>query len=617
MEFKSNYDVVILDSGVDTAHPDLRAFSDIDCVALDAQTSVPVRDAGDVFGHATAIAGIIKREKPKASILSLRIFEKKDGFPKSSEEKLLQALSFIDRNLSVKVINMSFDVAEPMCMRELTQITRRLADRGVIMVAALKNSGGITFPAALEWVIGVSIDDICPISQPLNSRDDTVINMVAPPRLLRVAWQNGSHKYVRGSSFVCANVTAQALSFIEEGRSGYREVLAAFREKFPPITQELSAATGQTANEKPAFTIKKAAAFPFNKEMHSVVRYADELTFELVDVYDVRQTFQLGMDTNEVLKQACPQNFTIKNIDDVDWDSFDTLILGCVSQLIGLFRRTDWIKKIIADALAHSKNIFSFENISYLTEEKTNRIYYPSITKENVPKYRDSRLFRTAVPIVGVFGTQSQQGKFTLQMLLRREFKKLDCVIGQIGTEPHSLLFGCDYVFANGFNAVIEIDNRDQTLYLNDLLRRTCEKLPDIILTGTQKGLVPAVFNNMRFYSRQNYAFLDGIKPDYAILTVSVTDSVDYIKRSVGFLADLSCTKTLALVLFPVSSVDEKMEEFKQRRILSQAEYETFRDKVNAELDLPVLFLNDEHLGEKLMQILLEKLTKTPETADR
>ena len=144
---------------------------------------------------------------------------------------------------------------------------------------------------------------------------------------------------------------------------------------------------------------------------------------------------------------------------------------------------------------------------------------------------------------------------------------------------------------------------------MNDLLFRTCEKLPDIIITGTQKGLLPKTFNNVFHYTPQNYAFLDGIKPDYAILTVSVTDTVEYIRRNIAFLSAFSKTQTLALVLFPVCMLDENNEPGTKKRVLREAEYEAFRDKINAEIDIPVLFLNNMCLGDRLMQIILAQIT--------
>lgn len=608
MEFKKTYDVIVLDSGTDRSHPALAGFADIDCAAFDAETGTLVETDTDIYGHGTAVTFLIKQRVPDASVLSIRIFDLEDGHPVSTEEKLLQALVFIEENVGAKVINMSFDVAEPLCMRELTEITKKLADRGTVLVAAFSNNGGYAYPAALEDVIGVAVKAMRPLDFPFGFIDDEIINVECAPTTYRVPWLNGTYQYSDGSSFACAVVAAEALAFVRAGHTGLREVLACFREKYPPVGEAAVSEAVRTKNERPQFAIRKAAAFPFNKEMHSVVRYADMLPFALVDVYDIKQAFRIGRTTNEILHISAEKNYTVKNVKNIDWDSFDTLILGCVYELMKIFHRTDFIRDLIAQALEHGKNIFAFEDISPFTE-KTDRIYYPCVTKENTPPRRNDMLFRTAIPVLGVFGTDSQQGKFTVQMLLRKEFQKLGCKVGQIGTEPHALLFGMDHVYANGYNANVSLNTQEQVMYVNDLLRRTCKKLPDIVITGTQKGLVPPIHTNLRHYSVTNYAFLDGMKPDYAVLTVCYTDPTAFIRRNLEFLSALSQTKTLALVLFPVCFVDKNMKSLPEGRTIDEADYEAFRDKVNAELDVPVLFLNDPAFSGKLMELLLAEMT--------
>ena len=74
--------------------------------------------------------------------------------------------------------------------------------------------------------------------------------------------------------------------------------------------------------------IKRAAIFPFNKEMHSLIRYHHLLSFELVDVYDVKYSFTVGASTSFLMNDMSVKNYIIKNISEVDWDSFDTLIVG-------------------------------------------------------------------------------------------------------------------------------------------------------------------------------------------------------------------------------------------------------------------------------------------------
>lgn len=62
------------------------------------------------------------------------------------------------------------------------------------------------------------------------------------------------------------------------------------------------------------FKIKKAALFPFNKEMHSILRFEDKLDFEITDVYDTKYSLRVGKNTNKEVKSDSSGHI-IKNIE--------------------------------------------------------------------------------------------------------------------------------------------------------------------------------------------------------------------------------------------------------------------------------------------------------------
>lgn len=598
-------DVAVLDSGVDMKHRSLEQYSDIRCEYLPQGKSRPIPDDQDICGHGTAVVGLIKQKQPQASILSLRIFDLIDGQPSCSESRLIDALRYIDKTHEVKVINISCDVVSPTRMHELKCITKKLADQGTVIVAAHENNGAITYPASFQWVIGVAMDPLRPIKPDIVTVDDTIINIVASGRPFRVPWKNGSYQVRCGSSFSCANVSALALKYLQNGARDINDVFICFNRDYP-VEQAKSRGVGPRT---PKFTIQRAVAFPCNKEIHSVIRYANDLTFKLVDVYDIKQSFRVGRSTREVLGDENIPEYITKNIGNIEWDSFDTLILGCVFELIKLLRGTVWLQQLLEEACKRNKNIYAFEEISSIidTEKYKDKIFYPVVSEENMPPYRGGRLFRTAIPILGVYGTSSQQGKFTLQMLLRKEFQKIDCDVGQIGTEPNALLFGMDYVFPMGYNGSIYVNECEKLLYVNDLLRRLCERNPDIIIVGSQMGTVPSNFGNLFYYCDQTYAFLQGIKPDYAIVMLSLTDSDQIIRRTINFLESLTETKTLAFVVFPMCGVSCNEPTSRKRRI-TQDEYQKFKNRVEKMFRIPVYLLGSETLPREVMKTLLNEL---------
>lgn len=602
------FDVIILDTGIESSHPALSQYSDVRCEYLHRGTGQSVPDDVDIFGHGTAVAGIIKENQPQASVLCLRIFDLVDGKPSSGEGRLIEALRFIDETYDVKVINLSCNVVQLTRMAELIAITKKLTEKGVVLVSAFENNGALTYPAAFEWVIGVATDHFRTAGAGLESVDDDIINIVDSVRRVRVPWLKGKYEMKSGSSFSCALISSYSLAYLEKGAHDFHEVLDCFKRDYPPKKRSRR----NNGPHMPNFTIQKAAIFPCNKEVHSVIRYAQDLTFELVDIYDIKQSFRLGRSTREILDDENVPEYLVKNIKNIDWSSFDTLILGCVFELSMLLNGVSWLKELLDEALLHKKNIYAFEEISGLINVEKNKdtVFFPAVFQENIPPYRGGRFFRTAVPIIGVYGTRSQQGKFTLQMLLRKEFQKINCKVGQIGTEPNALLFGMDYVFPMGHKGSIYTDENGKMLYVNDLLRRVCNQDPDIIIVGSQMGTVPNGFGNIMSYCTQTYAFLQGVKPDYAVVMLSLTDDCEYIQRTVDFLYSITKTRTLAFVLFPMCDISLEGEFISQNRRITQNEYSKFKEMIEEEFNLPVFLLGSTTLAENLMKTLLVELEK-------
>lgn len=70
------------------------------------------------------------------------------------------------------------------------------------------------------------------------------------------------------------------------------------------------------------------------------------------------------------------------------------------------------------------------------------KVYFPKIANQIFPRNQFGKLYLVNKPVICVAGTSSSQGKFSLQLSLREKFISAGYRIGQLGTEPTSLLFG-------------------------------------------------------------------------------------------------------------------------------------------------------------------------------
>ncbi len=138
-------------------------------------------------------------------------------------------------------------------------------------------------------------------------------------------------------------------------------------------------------------------------------------------------------------------------------------------------------------------------------------------------------------PIVAVCGTSSKQGKFTLQLGLRREFMKRGYTVSQLGTEPTSLLFGFDAMVSCGYGSIEDFGNSKSVYLINNLLSKINDK-SDITFIGTQSQTIPYSYGNLGFYTFSQHSILLASEPDYVILCVNMYDEMDYIERTIGYI---------------------------------------------------------------------------------
>lgn len=588
--------VVIVDSGL---RQDLIEKADSDCIMVaDSQGNSVIEKAPASYGHGTAIYSIIKHRTKNIEIYNIKVKDIEDGI---TDSDLIYVLRYINRNIPADIINLSLGICSCDNKQNLYEECERLINKGVIIVSAFDNSGMITYPAAFSNVIGVVSDERCVKVADYICYNNTIVNIGAKGDMQRVNWVNPSQLYLCGNSLACAHVTAQVVDFCSKGIRKLQDILSEFNKiSKVQYCSEIMPSEGNNVS----YSIKRAAVYPFNKEMHSLIRFSDLLSFDIVDVYDSKYSATVGISTNRLMKAKNPIDYIVKNISEIDWESFDTLIIGHIQRLSTLTNRIIPKKELIHEALARGKNVYMFDNYDF--SESCPSIFYPRVSDKEVPHTPFGMLHAINRPVIGVFGTSSSQGKFTLQLELRKRFIEAGYQIAQIGTEPQSLLFGIDCCLPFGYNSTVQIDGYDMIEYLNYNISQMCDQGKDIILAGGQAGVLNYGDSNLQQYNINFYSFFLGVNPDIVVLCINPHDPVDFIKRNINYLESINSCKVLALVMYPLSLFEGYMGLTAAKKQINDEQFDSIKSMISKVTDIPVYKLDRKVEMDMLFKNIIE-----------
>jgi subtilisin family serine protease len=193
--------IAVLDSGIDLTHPWLEGLTledDLAIIDIGSRFSVVSGEGRDVYGHGTAIAGILRQLAPEARIGSFRVL----GEQLRSRTLIIREGARQALERGYHILNCSFG-----CSREDHVLFYKdwIDDaylRGRHIVAACNNQDFMKreWPGHFPTVITVHFTH-CERPDALFCRMGQMVEFAARGEDIEVAWLGGGRKKVTGSSF--------------------------------------------------------------------------------------------------------------------------------------------------------------------------------------------------------------------------------------------------------------------------------------------------------------------------------------------------------------------------------------------------------------------------------
>jgi subtilisin len=206
--------VAIVDSGIDTEHPDLKGkvVESVEAVAEDGKINFHPSTSGDQAGHGTACAGIISSVAPNADLYSVKVLGPNAS---GSGDMFLVGLDYAIKQ-KFHVINLSLGTTKRDYFGPLHDLLDRAYHAGCIVVAAANNLPYPSYPSIFSSSI-VSVVKRAG-GDPFNFgyRYGHVIELVAPGVEVKTTWPGGGYRQLTGNSFACPYIVG-IIALLMEG----------------------------------------------------------------------------------------------------------------------------------------------------------------------------------------------------------------------------------------------------------------------------------------------------------------------------------------------------------------------------------------------------------------
>lgn len=596
--------IAVIDSGVNVLHPDLREckIKQYGVEVSENGYKCTKKNTSDCFGHGTACAWIVHRAAPEAEIISIQVLDK---YGVADHERIIAAIDWCI-NERVDVICLSMGSCSHRHESKFYELGERAVKSNVVIVTAMHEKDYPTVPAMLPNYIGVyTVSNI--------SKDEYVWNEKlkragAYGRKQRVGWNvYPYYAMLEGTSFATAHMAAIIAKMIaEKNLKNYDEVIRNLRTNAKELEKVFEDEETESVIEKnncAKFRISHATIFGYTKEMDSLIKYQEMTGIQIDQIVDFTKSRRVGTEVFAGSYKYVVGDYKKANIIDSD-----TLIISKLSLLSELLGK-DIVREAIEFGISNNQNIYSLEYIDInnyadlykRAEVKNLKIRHPMIGKTDLSYAKSIRRscghLGTDIPILGIFGTGTSQGKFTLQLELRKYLAQKGYFVKNLGTEMHSELFGFESYYPMEILQSIKFSQWDMLEFLQGEVRRLEIEYPkpDIIIVGSQSGTIPKTYAiESAIYTLPSISFLMGTVPHAYCVVINHNDDEQYVKDTIKTIELIGKGKVICVC------ISNRIKERGNERQLEDAEKRHYTLKWRKKLGLPVHAIYD-----------IEKITET------
>jgi subtilisin len=200
--------VAVVDSGIEPAHPAVGAvsqFISVERVGDDLLVNEHA-EPGDLVGHGTACAGIIRSLAPQAELVSVRVLGPNN---RASGSAFARALEWVVEQ-RIDIVNLSLSSRSDALFSTFHDIVDQAYFRNCLFVSAASNTPGeASYPSLFSSVVSVASHDI-PDPWTFFYNPSPPVEFGAWGVNVPVAWLGGTTLVASGNSFAAPHIAGLA-----------------------------------------------------------------------------------------------------------------------------------------------------------------------------------------------------------------------------------------------------------------------------------------------------------------------------------------------------------------------------------------------------------------------
>jgi len=636
MKFK----VAVIDQGVDIHHNRLSKteLSGVNIHLAEDQSYYMQSSIEDDTGHGTSIAAIITKIIPEVGIFVIKLSSFKNRI---SEDLLCEGIEYALNQNDIRIINISMGIATDMPSSRLYGLCQRAYKEEKIIVAAAYNYPGFScYPAHFESVYGVSTGLV---SNKFEYKfQEGEINVFAKGTMQRVAVPGNKFKISSGTSLATAHFSGYLGKLLSENPSLVNSSIKKLVLKnsnpdvFPLLNIKQTKASNYLPKSKTELDLigqdnfksaqsinfaKNIALFPISeKEINTVVENLSHSTCNIESFIDFPIKLNKTINNNSISNSKQ----RVAELSMINFKRFDTIVIGYfLDQVVDL--NLLFGIKLIKKCLELNKNFIIWDrDVKEFIEKEsenfhsyTGQIKFIAVSPEMNNVINDFKVLPSlTTPVLAVIGTSNKQGKISAQLNIKRILSNSNYRVTHLSTEPQGILLGANYSFPYGHKSTVGLNEPDWSRFLKILLKCLQYYTPsDIILTGTQGGLIPRARTMNEDFGNDlsSLFFLLGVQPDVIACAINPMDSISLINDTIQVVN--SYCKPKLLFYFMTPWIREFSQNIGDRKSLSNwklmnpEEFEKIRYDYSIKLNAPVLDIMDKQNDSYILNAIQDALS--------